>query len=47
MKNCKLCRLHKLCNDLPGFCFVLHYLTLIAFIGLLTFFLVKGDVFLD
>lgn len=44
MRNCKLCKLHRLCNDIPGFCFVLHYLALIAVIGLLAFFFFRGEV---
>jgi hypothetical protein len=28
MKNCKLCRLSKVCNDLPGFCMLIPYLTI-------------------
>ncbi len=43
MKNCKLCKLHRLCNDIPAFCFVLHYLALILVIGLLAFFFFHGD----
>ena len=44
MRNCQLCKLHRLCNDIPGFCFVLHYLALIAVIGLLAFFFFRGEV---
>jgi len=43
MKHCKLCKLHQLCNDLPAFCFVLHYLTLIGVIGVLAFFFIRGE----
>ncbi len=25
MKNCKLCRYSKVCNDLPGICLLLQY----------------------
>jgi hypothetical protein len=28
MKNCKLCKLHTACNDLPGFCILIPYLTI-------------------
>lgn len=27
MKRCKLCNLHRVCNDLPGVCLLLPYLT--------------------
>jgi len=26
MKNCKLCRYSKLCNDLPGVCMLIPYI---------------------
>jgi hypothetical protein len=28
VKNCKLCQLSKVCNDLPGFCLLIPYLTI-------------------
>jgi hypothetical protein len=43
VKNCKLCKLHRLCNDIPAFCFVLHYLALILVIGSLSFFFFRGS----
>jgi hypothetical protein len=43
VRNCKLCKLHRLCNDIPAFCFVLHYLALILVIGLLAFFFFRSD----
>jgi hypothetical protein len=27
MKNCKLCSLSRVCNDLPGVCILIPYLT--------------------
>ncbi len=47
MRNCKLCRLHRLCNDLPGFCFVLHYISLIIVLGLVAWFFWKGEALLN
>ena len=26
MKNCNLCKLSRVCNDLPGFCILMPYL---------------------
>jgi hypothetical protein len=26
MKNCKLCKFSKVCNDLPGICILIQYL---------------------
>jgi hypothetical protein len=28
MKNCKLCQLSRVCNDLPGVCILIPYLTI-------------------
>ncbi len=28
MKNCKFCRLSRVCNDLPGVCILIPYLTI-------------------
>ncbi len=28
MKNCKLCRFSKACNDLPGICIVIPYVAI-------------------
>lgn len=28
MKNCKLCRLNPVCNDLPGVCIVIPYIAI-------------------
>jgi hypothetical protein len=28
MKNCNLCKLSKVCNDLPGFCLLIPYATI-------------------
>jgi hypothetical protein len=33
MKNCKLCRFSKTCNDLPYVCILLQYLALAAVVG--------------
>jgi len=40
MKNCKLCRFSKVCNDLPGICILIQYAAvtvLIASLGFLFF----------
>lgn len=28
MKNCKLCKYKRVCNDLPGFCILLPYVAI-------------------
>lgn len=30
MKNCKLCRYSKLCNDLPGICVLIPYVAIVV-----------------
>ena len=35
MKNCKLCRLNKTCNDLPYICIALQYVALVGVMGFL------------
>ncbi|MCG7875252.1 MAG: hypothetical protein JAY75_23380 [Candidatus Thiodiazotropha taylori] len=32
MKNCKICRFSKVCNDLPGICILFQYLTVVVVI---------------
>lgn len=39
MKNCKMCALHKVCNDLPGYCLLLNYVAVAILLGTLGFFL--------
>jgi len=46
MKNCKLCRYSKVCNDLPGFCILIPYLSIAVVIIAVSylFFTQLGDV---
>lgn len=30
MKNCKLCKYSKVCNDLPGICILIPYLAIVV-----------------
>ena len=30
MKNCKLCRYSKICNDLPGICVLIPYVAIVV-----------------
>ncbi|MEW8231464.1 MAG: hypothetical protein AB2745_14135 [Candidatus Thiodiazotropha endolucinida] len=32
MKNCKICRFSKVCNDLPGICILFQYLAVVMVI---------------
>ncbi len=44
MKNCKLCRLSKSCNDIPGFCIILQYAAVAMVVGGLGFLFVTQEM---
>lgn len=44
MKNCKLCRFSKVCNDLPGICIVLQYTAVAVLVGALGFLFVTQEL---
>ncbi|MBT2972118.1 MAG: hypothetical protein G8D61_00945 [gamma proteobacterium symbiont of Ctena orbiculata] len=44
MKNCKLCRYKKVCNDLPGICILFQYLAVVAVIASLGFLFVTQEL---
>ncbi|MEN8166309.1 MAG: hypothetical protein ABFR65_02390 [Pseudomonadota bacterium] len=44
MKNCKLCRFSKVCNDLPGICIVLQYAAVAVLVGALGFLFFTQEV---
>jgi hypothetical protein len=44
MKNCKLCRFSKVCNDLPGICIVLQYAAVLVLVGSLGFLFFTQEV---
>jgi hypothetical protein len=44
MKNCKLCRFSKVCNDLPGICIVLQYAAVLVLVGSLGFLFLTQEV---
>jgi len=44
MKNCKLCRFSKFCNDLPGICIVLQYAAVLVLVGSLGFLFFTQEV---
>lgn len=44
MKNCKLCRFSKVCNDLPGICIVLQYAAVAVLLGALGFLFFTQEV---
>lgn len=44
MKNCKLCRYSKVCNDLPGICLLVQYAAVAILIGALGYLFVTQEL---
>jgi hypothetical protein len=44
MKNCKICRLSKVCNDLPGICILFQYLAVVVVIVSIGFLFVTQEI---
>ncbi|WP_177417908.1 hypothetical protein [endosymbiont of Lamellibrachia barhami] len=44
LKNCKLCRYSKICNDLPGICIVAQYVAVAVLIGALGFLFITQEL---
>lgn len=44
MKNCKLCRLSRVCNDLPGICILLQYAAPLAVAGVLIYLFITQEL---
>jgi len=44
MKHCKLCNLSRVCNDLPGICILLPYLTVAVVVVSLGYLFVTQEV---
>jgi len=44
LRNCKLCRFSKVCNDLPGICIILQYAAVAILIGALGFLFVSQQL---
>jgi p-aminobenzoyl-glutamate transporter AbgT len=44
MKNCKLCRLNKVCNDLPGICILFQYLAVVLVVASLGFLFFTQEI---
>ena len=45
MKNCKLCKLSRHCNDLPAFCFILQNIIVLGVIGGASYLFFLGGLF--
>ncbi|MCU7926036.1 MAG: hypothetical protein KZQ97_06290 [Candidatus Thiodiazotropha sp. (ex Dulcina madagascariensis)] len=44
MKNCKLCRFNKVCNDLPGICILAQYVAVVVLIVSLGFLFFTQEI---
>lgn len=44
MKNCKLCKFSKVCNDLPGICIMLPYVAITVVVGSLGYLFVTQEL---
>lgn len=44
MRNCKLCRLNRVCNDLPGFCILIPYVAIAVVILALGYLFVTQEI---
>jgi hypothetical protein len=44
VKNCKLCRLNKVCNDLPGICILFQYAAPALVAGVLIYLFVTQEL---
>ncbi|MEO5342261.1 MAG: hypothetical protein H7842_02790 [Gammaproteobacteria bacterium SHHR-1] len=44
MKNCKLCRLNAVCNDLPGICILLQYAAPLLVGGVLIYLFITQEL---
>lgn len=45
VKNCKLCRFSGLCNDLPGVCIVIPYMTIAVVVIAVSYLFFTQEVF--
>ncbi len=44
MKNCKLCRFSKVCNDLPGICIVIPYIAITVVVLAVAYLFITQEV---
>ena len=45
MKNCKLCRFSKVCNDLPGICILIQYVAVGVLVASLGYLFLSQELF--
>ncbi len=44
MKNCKLCRFSKVCNDLPGICIVIPYVAIMIVVVTMCYLFLTQEI---
>ena len=44
MKNCKLCKYSKVCNDLPGICIIVPYLAIAVVVVSLVYLFLTQEI---
>lgn len=47
MKNCKLCRFSRACNDLPGICILLQYAAVAVLVSALGYLFITQELLLQ
>ena len=47
LRNCKLCRFSRACNDLPGICILLQYAAVAMLIGALGYLFITQEFLLQ
>lgn len=44
MKNCKLCRFSRVCNELPGICILLQYAAVVVLVAALAYLFITQEL---
>ena len=44
MKNCKLCKYSRVCNDLPGICVLLPYVAIAVVVGTVGYLFITQEL---
>jgi hypothetical protein len=44
MKNCRMCRFSKVCNDLPGICIVIPYVAIAVVVVAVSYLFVTQEL---
>jgi hypothetical protein len=47
LKNCKLCRFSRACNDLPGICILLQYAAVATLVAALGYLFISQELLLQ